>query len=1053
VSRIFMSHSSRDSRQAIALRQWLIEQDPSLAADIFLDVDPDAGIPGGTRWRDALRQASDRCEAVICLLSRAYFESHEMIAEFVVAETLNKQIYCVRLEDYSPNFDMTQAWQRCDLFVNWRDDPTTVIDLRDDVPPVVFSAVGLHRLFAGLGGAGITAGAFHWPPPNDPSRAPYRGWQPFEEADAAVYFGRDGDITRGLGQLRDMRQRRTHTLFAVIGPSGAGKSSFLRAGLLPRLRRDDHDFMVLDVVGPERQILLGAHGLAQSISSTRRRLGLTGPSLGDIKRAITDPDFDAVRELLLECQVAAFRRLLVPDIDGELPSVVLPLDQADDVFDVDAAEQARLFLQLLANLAEDNRLRFVVVATIRSDRYERMQEAPELAAVAAMVFPLNAVPPSQFGYVITGPAARASEAGHKLEIDPNLLVGLLADSAEGADPLPMLSLTMARLFDDYGSSERLTVEDYELMGGMRGVLQSEVDQCLSGDPETRRIELEQLRAAFIPWLTTIDPIRGRPVPRSARYSQLPQKSRPLVEKFVANRILRKDSPGGDVIVEVAAGAILGGWDELRSWIDEQRLETQSADTLEKETADWEASNRSPDSLLTGRRLREAESVAANPDFRERLSSTLDYLAASRRAEDQRLAADARAATQFRAATAARLIAEAEAMIAGSRPADDERAFQALLAADALAPGRADEVMRTACHNRRQLVKIMSTTTEIRCVAVSPDGLRILAGGDDAVLRLWHADSGQPLAESPSGHSDSIVSISLSPDGNRIVTASVDHTLRLWNSGTEVGSALVGHSDAVRSVAFSKDGRWIVSGSADGSIRIWDGDAGQPVGQPLVGHTGAVNSVAVSAGGRRIASAGEDGTIRVWDASTGLPIGAPMTGHPASVRTLDISGDGRIVSGGTDGTLRIWDAETAQPIGLPLTGHEGVVFGVALSRDGQRIVSGGRDGTVRLWDVETGQPSADPVIGHGERVWSVAFSPDGYHVVSGGADATVRVWAADPVNETRADPAVWRETLRSKLTKKMSRDDWRRWISPDIDYIDVAPDVPGGPDDEPNLRTS
>ena len=28
----------------------------------------------------------------------------------------------------------------------------------------------------------------------------------------------------------------------ILGPSGAGKSSFLRAGLLPRLRRDDRHF-------------------------------------------------------------------------------------------------------------------------------------------------------------------------------------------------------------------------------------------------------------------------------------------------------------------------------------------------------------------------------------------------------------------------------------------------------------------------------------------------------------------------------------------------------------------------------------------------------------------------------------------------------------------------------------------------------------------------------------------------------------------------------------------------------------------------------------------
>ena len=43
VSRIFLSHSSRDNRAAVALKQWLAEQDPPLANEIFLNTDPDTG--------------------------------------------------------------------------------------------------------------------------------------------------------------------------------------------------------------------------------------------------------------------------------------------------------------------------------------------------------------------------------------------------------------------------------------------------------------------------------------------------------------------------------------------------------------------------------------------------------------------------------------------------------------------------------------------------------------------------------------------------------------------------------------------------------------------------------------------------------------------------------------------------------------------------------------------------------------------------------------------------------------------------------------------------
>ena len=59
----------------MALKQWLIEQEPGLAEEIFLDLDPHTGMPVGERWTEALRQASSRCEAVICLLSANWVAS------------------------------------------------------------------------------------------------------------------------------------------------------------------------------------------------------------------------------------------------------------------------------------------------------------------------------------------------------------------------------------------------------------------------------------------------------------------------------------------------------------------------------------------------------------------------------------------------------------------------------------------------------------------------------------------------------------------------------------------------------------------------------------------------------------------------------------------------------------------------------------------------------------------------------------------------------------------------------------------------------------------
>ena len=67
---------------------------------------------------------------------------------------------------------------------------------------------------------------------------------------------------------------------------------------------------------------------------------------------------------------------------------------------------------------------------------------------------------------------------------------------------------------------------------------------------------------------------------------------------------------------------------------------------------------------------------------------------------------------------------------------------------------------------------------------------------------------------------------------------------------------------------------------------------------------------------------------------------------------------------------------------------------------------------------------------------MAFSSDGTRIVSGGQDKTLRLWPTYP------DPA---STMCGKLTTNMSHRQWRDWVSPDIDYIKVCPDLPIAPD--------
>ncbi|KAG8846669.1 hypothetical protein FRB91_000553 [Serendipita sp. 411] len=289
------------------------------------------------------------------------------------------------------------------------------------------------------------------------------------------------------------------------------------------------------------------------------------------------------------------------------------------------------------------------------------------------------------------------------------------------------------------------------------------------------------------------------------------------------------------------------------------------------------------------------------------------------------------------------------------------------------------------------------TSSVNSIAFSPDGRHIVSGSSDRTIRLWDAETGQPLGEPLRGHSRNVSSVSFSADGRRIVSGSVDKLIRLWDTETAqtLGEPLKGHSKTVGSVAFSPDGRYIVSGSEDATIRLWDAETGQTLGPPLEGHQDTIFSVSFSPDGHRIVSSSKDKTIRLWSTETGHALGESLRGHNGSIQSVVFSTDGRyIVSGSEDKTIRLWDTKTGQPLGEPLQGHTGSVQSVALSPDGRHIVSGSSDKTIRLWDAETGQALGIPFQGHSGIVWSVTFSPDGRRIVSGSSDDTIRLWDAE-----------------------------------------------------------
>jgi len=1048
MSKIFVSHSSQDNAKALAVAQWL---DQNGWGEYFLDITPSRGLSPGERWQEALKTAADRCEAVLFLISPAWRDSKWCLAEFLLAKQIGKTIFGVIVETTSLDSlprEMTTEWQLCDL-VTGTEQHSFHVHRDQIVPPtdISLAGAGLASLKQGLQKAGLDPSVFPWPPPNDPERQPYRGLKALEAEDAAVFFGREAALIRGLDTLRRMDDRGER-LLVILGASGAGKSSFLRAGLWPRLKRDDRHFLPLPVVRPERSAISGQSGVLASFEKAFHDCRAP-KTRAQIRTTMEEPC--GALHLIAELQALA-QKALGPQADP--PTVVFAIDQGEELFAKEGGAEAQRLLDLLKDLAAQPtngetalaaRHRTIVMVAIRSDSYERLQTAPTLVGVRQTPFSLPPLAQAEYKMVIEGPAARATAAGRKLIVKPDLTEQLLKDAA-GADALPLLAFVLERLFIEHGADGDLRLDEYEALDGLKGSIEAAITEAFKNPgqapviPANEATRIEWLRRTF-PSLVTLDQDTEQAKRRVATWRTLPLEVYPLLERLIDARLLLRDQrvlPDGQeaVVVEVAHEALLRQWGTLTTWLKLEGANLKLADSVRRAAADWHKAKQDkkedPRSWLAhrGEALADAERLLTRADYDGRLSQDeREYLKAcrdkertertereaelNRTAEAQRQTNQAQRWTKYLlAAIAVILIVAGWWMILQTK--NVERQTVLLLASEAKNANdkglydralkfavvasrgtwlvkhipEAEAELSRAAHASAQLSRYGGHDRAVTSAAFSADGKQVVTASFDNTARLWDSATGLLLA-TLTGHESPVTSAAFSADGKQVVTASRDRTARLWDSATGLLLAtLTGHESPVFSAAFSADGKQVVTASADRTARLWDSATGKPLAT-LTGHEGTVFSPAFSADGKQVVTASFDNTARLWDSATGKPL-ATLTGHEGTVFSPAFSADGKqVVTASADRTARLWDSATGKPLAT-LTGHESDVFSAAFSADGKQVVTASDDQTARLWDSATGKPLAT-LTGHEGTVNSAAFSADGKQVVTASFDNTARLW--------------------------------------------------------------
>jgi WD40 repeat protein len=96
--------------------------------------------------------------------------------------------------------------------------------------------------------------------------------------------------------------------------------------------------------------------------------------------------------------------------------------------------------------------------------------------------------------------------------------------------------------------------------------------------------------------------------------------------------------------------------------------------------------------------------------------------------------------------------------------------------------------------RKEVFELTGLRTRVTCLAWSPDGDRLAAGGS-AVRRpgvksrgsgdlvLWDARTGATVAARPDSHSSHVAAVAFTRDGGRFATVSEAGTVKVWDGRT------------------------------------------------------------------------------------------------------------------------------------------------------------------------------------------------------------------------------------------------------------------------------
>lgn len=228
----------------------------------------------------------------------------------------------------------------------------------------------------------------------------------------------------------------------------------------------------------------------------------------------------------------------------------------------------------------------------------------------------------------------------------------------------------------------------------------------------------------------------------------------------------------------------------------------------------------------------------------------------------------------------------------------------------------------------------------------------LASASLGQLLVWEWQSEQYVMKQQ-GHSSEMNCVAYSPDGQYIVTGGEDAKVKVWNVNN--GFCFVTfseHTGAVTALEFSTNKKFLVSASLDGTVRAYDLVRYRNFRTFTSPRPVQFSSLALDASGELVAAGGRDiFEVYLWSMKLGRLLEV-LSGHEGPVVSLafaPVATSSMLVSGSWDHTCRIWNC-------LESSGdHETIeiqsnVTAVAFKPNGEEVAVAALSGNIQIFSV-------------------------------------------------------------------------------------------------------